>query len=293
LPRTRRVHGKTFSVPAENRLISLQRQPVGVVAAARPRSFLAAMLLAKMPSTLAVGCTAALEHSEFTPFSDLALGLEAGLPADDGALISRFHNMGQACARADRVLFQVGACEEVAHRLGERVAGPVLGDGLEGVIQVGPLINAVAMTRVRAHVEDAVGRGAGLPWGVHPDGRSGYIDKFTVLADVTPAAKLFREETFRALAGLVRSRDEAQAVAPANDTTTGRAAYVCAYGLSRAIRVPGALELGVLGLKTRRESTAVVPLGGIKESELGREGARPGLNDPLDIKTICTEVGVA
>ncbi|MEO8313732.1 MAG: NAD-dependent succinate-semialdehyde dehydrogenase [Pseudomonadota bacterium] len=213
--------------------------------------------------------------------------------AVEGALLSKFRNTGQTCVCANRILVQDGVYEEFARRLVERVATLVAGDGLDGVTHLGPLINSAAMAKVRAHVEDAMGRGARLLWGGHPIDRPGYFHEPTVLANVTPAAQLFREETFGPVAGLIRFRDEAEAIALANDTTAGLAAYVYTKDLSRATRVTEGLEYGMVGLNTGLVSTAVAPFGGIKESGLGREGARQGLDDYLAIKMICAEVGVA
>jgi len=227
-------------------------------------------------------------NAPFIVFDDAQLDA-----AVEGALVSKFRNTGQTCVCANRILVQDGIHDQFAARLVERVAGLVAGDGLEGVTQLGPLINAAAMTKVRAHVEDAVALGARLLWGGRPIDRPGHFHEPTVLADVTPAARLFREETFGPVAGLVRFRDEAQAIALANDTTAGLAAYVYTNDLGRATRVSEALEYGMVGLNTGLVSTAVAPFGGIKESGLGREGARQGLDDYLDTKMICTEVDVA
>jgi succinate-semialdehyde dehydrogenase/glutarate-semialdehyde dehydrogenase len=362
----RRVYGETIPAPVANRRITVQRQPVGVVAAITPWNFPAAMLTRKLAPALAVGCTVVLKPSELTPFSALALavlGEEAGLPpgtlsvvtgdpapigevltgdprirkftftgstavgkrlaarcmdtvkrvslelggnapfivfddanldaAVEGAMLSKFRNTGQTCVCANRILVQDGIYEDFSRRLVGRVGALVAGDGLEGVTHLGPLINEAAMRKVRVHIEDAVARGASLLCGGHPIDRAGHFHEPTVIADVTPAARLFSEETFGPVAGLVRFRDEAQAIALANDTTAGLAAYVYTNDLSRATRVSEALEYGMVGLNTGLVSTAVAPFGGVKESGLGREGARQGLDDYLDIKMICTEVGAA
>lgn len=145
--------------------------------------------------------------------------------AVEGALISKFRNTEQICVCANRILVHDAVREEFARRLVERVATLVTGDGLAGDTDLGPLINAVAMTKVRGHVEDAIGQGARLLWGGHPLDRPGNFHEPTVLTDVTPAARLFREETFGPVAGLTGFRDEAEAIALANDTRAGLAAY--------------------------------------------------------------------
>ncbi|MEO8315306.1 MAG: NAD-dependent succinate-semialdehyde dehydrogenase [Pseudomonadota bacterium] len=211
--------------------------------------------------------------------------------AVEGALISKFRNTGQTCVCANRILVHDAVREEFARRLVERVATLITGDGLAGDTDLGPLINAAAMIKVRGHVEDAIGQGARLLWGGHPLDRPGNFHEPTVLTDVTPAARLFREETFGPVAGLTGFRDEAEAIALANDTRAGLAAYLYTKDLSRATLVSEALEYGMVGVNTGLVSTAVAPFGGIKESGLGREGARQGLDDYLDIKMVCTEVG--
>jgi succinate-semialdehyde dehydrogenase/glutarate-semialdehyde dehydrogenase len=211
--------------------------------------------------------------------------------AVEGALASKFRNTGQTCVCANRILVQRGIHDEFVDRLCAKVATLVIGDGLAGVTQQGPLINAAAVDKVQRHVQDALAHGGKLRAGgkrLH-----GTFFQPTVITGVSPEAALFREETFGPLAGIVNFDTEAQAIALANDTTAGLAAYFYTRDLNRAWRVSEALQYGMVGLNTGLISTTVAPFGGVKESGLGREGSSFGMSEYLETKLVCTEVSGA
>jgi len=208
--------------------------------------------------------------------------------AVEGALASKFRNTGQTCVCANRFLVQSGIYDEFARRLSQRVSALVVGDGLEGETQQGPLINGAAVSKVDSHVHDALEKGGKLAVG--GSRRVGYFYDPTVITRVTPEMALFREETFGPLAGLLRFETEAEAIKLANDTSAGLAAYVYTRDLSRSWRVSEALEYGMVGLNTGLISTTVAPFGGVKESGLGREGSYYGIQDYLDTKLVCSEI---
>jgi succinate-semialdehyde dehydrogenase / glutarate-semialdehyde dehydrogenase len=205
-----------------------------------------------------------------------------------GAMISKFRNTGQTCVCANRVLVQRGIHDAFVAKLGAKVAELVVGDGLEGVTQQGPLINSAAVEKVERHVRDAVARGGRLLTGGARI--KGNFYQPTLITDVSAQAALFSEETFGPLAGIVKFDTEAQAIQLANDTTAGLAAYFYTRDLNRAWRVSEALQYGMVGLNTGLMSTTVAPFGGVKESGLGREGSSFGMSEYLDIKLVCTEV---
>ena len=205
-----------------------------------------------------------------------------------GAMASKFRNSGQTCVCANRILVQRGIHDEFVAKLCAQVAKLVMGDGLAGVTQQGPLINAAAVEKVERHVQDALDRGGKLLAGGARG--TGNFYQPTVITDVSPQAALFSEETFGPLAGIVKFDTEAQAIQLANDTSAGLAAYFYTRDLNRAWRVSEALQYGMVGLNTGLISTAVAPFGGVKESGLGREGSSFGMAEYLETKLVCTEV---
>jgi succinate-semialdehyde dehydrogenase/glutarate-semialdehyde dehydrogenase len=205
-----------------------------------------------------------------------------------GAMASKFRNSGQTCVCANRILVQRGIHDEFVAKLCAQVAKLVMGDGLAGVTQQGPLINAAAVEKVERHVQDALGRGGKLLAGGARG--TGNFYQPTVITDVSPQAALFSEETFGPLAGIVKFDTEAQAIQLANDTNAGLASYFYTRDLNRAWRVSEALQYGMVGLNTGLISTTVAPFGGVKESGLGREGSSFGMGEYLETKLVCTEV---
>jgi succinate-semialdehyde dehydrogenase / glutarate-semialdehyde dehydrogenase len=204
--------------------------------------------------------------------------------AVEGAMLSKFRNMGQTCVCANRFFVQDGIYEAFAEKLTARVAVLKVGDGsAEGVVQ-GPLINMDSVEKVERLVKDAVSKGARVVAGGkrHPLGRTFFEP--TVLRDATPAMACAREEIFGPVAALFRFTKEDDAIRLANDTEFGLAAYFYARDLGRVFRVAEALEYGVLGINEGIISTEVAPFGGFKESGIGREGSKYGIEDYVEIK---------
>ena len=207
--------------------------------------------------------------------------------AVQGALASKYRNTGQTCVCANRLLIQTGVYDEFAKRLKAAVAQLRVGDGLEGVTDQGPLIDAKAVTKVEEHIADALAKGAKVALGGKRHALGGSFFEPTILTGVTPQMLVAREETFGPVAPLFRFESEAQAVAMANDTEFGLAAYLYTRDLARSWRVSEAIEYGIVGLNTGIISTEVAPFGGVKESGIGREGSKYGILDYTEIKYVC------
>ena len=201
-----------------------------------------------------------------------------------GAMANKFRNSGQTCVCANRLLVQSGIHDEFARRLAAAVARLRVGDGLQGETDQGPLISMQAVAKVEAHIADAVAQGARILAGGRRHALGGSFFEPTILAGATPAMRLAREETFGPVAPLFRFGTEAEAIRMANDTESGLAAYLYTRDLGRSFRVAEALEYGIVGLNTGLISTTVAPFGGVKESGIGREGSRYGIEDYLEIK---------
>jgi succinate-semialdehyde dehydrogenase / glutarate-semialdehyde dehydrogenase len=207
--------------------------------------------------------------------------------AVQGALASKFRNTGQTCVCANRLLVQSGVYDEFANKLKDAVARLRVGDGLAGVTDQGPLIDAKALAKVEEHIADAVAKGANIRLGGKRHALGGTFFEPTILTDVTPKMLMAREETFGPVAPLFKFETEAQAIAMANDTEFGLAAYVYTRDLARSWRVSEAVEYGIVGLNTGLISTEVAPFGGVKESGIGREGSKYGILDYTEIKYLC------
>jgi succinate-semialdehyde dehydrogenase/glutarate-semialdehyde dehydrogenase len=225
-------------------------------------------------------------NAPFIVFNDA--DLEAAV---EGAIQSKYRNTGQTCVCANRFLVQDGIYAAFAARLAERAGELKVGPGREpGVVQ-GPLINAAAVAKVEAHIADALAKGASLLTGGARHALGGTFFQPTVLADLAPEMLIAREETFGPVAPLFRFATEAEAIAMANATEYGLAAYFYTRDLARAWRVSEALEYGMVGVNSGLVSTAIAPFGGVKQSGLGREGSRYGIDEYLEIKYVCVEVG--
>ncbi len=224
-------------------------------------------------------------NAPFLVFDDA--DLEAAVA---GAIISKFRNTGQTCVCANRFFVQDGIYDAFAKRLAEKVGELVVGDGLAGVTQQGPLINEKALQKVEAHVADALGHGAKVLAGAGRDAHGGTFYQPTVLRDVAPDALLCREETFGPVAGLVRFKDEADALRLANNSRAGLAAYAYTRDLSRSWRVAEGLEYGMVGMNTGLISSETLPFGGVKESGVGREGSKYGIEEFLEVKSIVLQL---
>ena len=210
--------------------------------------------------------------------------------AVDGAIISKFRNAGQTCVCANRFYVQDGVYDAFVARLAERVRGLKVGYGRDEGVVIGPLIDRAAVEKVEEHLADALAGGARILAGGERSELGGTFFQPTVVADVQPGMMLAREETFGPLAGVIRFRDEDEAIRLANASEFGLASYFYARDLSRVWRVAEALEAGIVGINTGLISTEVAPFGGIKQSGLGREGSRHGLDDYLEIKYLCMGV---
>jgi succinate-semialdehyde dehydrogenase/glutarate-semialdehyde dehydrogenase len=207
--------------------------------------------------------------------------------AVQGALASKYRNTGQTCVCANRLLIQAGVYEEFTRRLKSAVAQLRVGDGLMGVTDQGPLIDAKALMKVEEHIADARALGAKVALGGKRHALGGSFFEPTILTDVTPKMLVAREETFGPVAPLFKFESEAQAITMANDTEFGLAAYLYTRDLARSWRVSEAIEYGIVGVNTGIISTEVAPFGGVKESGVGREGSRYGILDYTEIKYVC------
>ncbi len=206
--------------------------------------------------------------------------------AVDGAIASKFRNAGQTCVCANRILVQGSIYGEFAKKLSDKVKLLKVGDGFEKDVKIGPLINADGLAKVKDHVQDAVKKGAKISVGGTMDAHKGNFYTPTVLTNVTPDMKLAQEETFGPVAPLFRFNDEKEAIKLANDTRFGLASYIYTRDIGRVWRVSEALEYGIVGVNASIISTEVAPFGGVKESGLGREGSKYGIEDYLEIKYI-------
>jgi succinate-semialdehyde dehydrogenase/glutarate-semialdehyde dehydrogenase len=204
-----------------------------------------------------------------------------------GAVASKYRNSGQTCVCTNRFLVQDGIHDAFAARLGEVVSGLRVGPGLQAGTQQGPLIDLNAVRKVEEHIADAVAKGARVAVGGRRHSLGGSFFEPTVLTGATPDMAVAREETFGPLAPLFRFRTEEQAVRMANATELGLAAYFYTRDLGRAWRVAEGLEYGIVGLNTGLISTAEAPFGGVKESGVGREGSKYGIEDFLVVKYLC------
>ena len=210
--------------------------------------------------------------------------------AVDGAMASKFRNNGQTCVCANRIYVQAGVYDDFARRLAKAVDKLTVGDGLADGTTTGPLINADAVEKVEEHIADALGRGAQIVTGGQRHDLGGSFFQPTVVTNVPADAKVSTEETFGPLAPLFRFETEDEVVAKANDTIFGLAAYFYARDIGRITRVQEALEYGIVGVNTGIISTEVAPFGGVKQSGLGREGSRHGIEDYLEMKYVCLSI---
>ncbi|MGE5387160.1 MAG: NAD-dependent succinate-semialdehyde dehydrogenase [Betaproteobacteria bacterium] len=207
--------------------------------------------------------------------------------AVEGAIASKYRNAGQTCVCANRLLVQAGIYEAFAEKLAARVVAMRVGPGdAEGVVQ-GPLIDGQAVEKVESHVADAIAKGARVLVGGRRHALGGNFFEPTVLADVTPSMRVAREETFGPVAPLFRFQSEGEAIAMANATEYGLAAYFYSQNVGRCLRVGEALEYGMVGVNTGAISNEVAPFGGMKQSGIGREGSRYGIEEYLEIKYLC------
>jgi succinate-semialdehyde dehydrogenase/glutarate-semialdehyde dehydrogenase len=207
--------------------------------------------------------------------------------AVEGALISKFRNAGQTCVCTNRLLVQDGVYDAFAEKLARAVGRLKVGNGLEEDTEQGPLIDVAAMEKVEEHIRDALDKGGRLLTGGKRHQLGGSFFEPTVVADVTTAMKVAKEETFGPFAPLFRFKTEKEAIRMANDTEFGLASYFYTRDIGRIFRVAEALEYGIVGINAGIISTAIAPFGGVKESGFGREGSKYGIEDFLEIKYLC------
>lgn len=207
-----------------------------------------------------------------------------------GAMVSKFRNNGQTCVCANRIYVQAGVYDAFARKLAEAVAKTKVGDGLSEDVTFGPLINDKAVAKVEEHISDALAKGAKIETGGKRHALGGSFFEPTIMTGVTTDMLVTNEETFGPLAPLFKFETEEEVVALANATIFGLASYFYARDIGRITRVQEALEYGMVGVNTGLISTEVAPFGGVKQSGLGREGSRHGMEDYLEMKYICLSV---
>ncbi|HQW37994.1 MAG TPA: NAD-dependent succinate-semialdehyde dehydrogenase, partial [Usitatibacteraceae bacterium] len=221
-------------------------------------------------------------NAPFIVFDDADLDAAA-----DGAMASKYRNAGQTCVCANRIYVQDGVYDAFAAKLAERLKGLKVGKGTEAGVNLGPLIDEQGLAKVEEHVADAVAKGAKVVAGGKRSTLGGRFYEPTLLTGVTNDMKVSREETFGPVAPLFRFKDEAEAIALANATEFGLASYFFARDVGRVFRVAEAIESGMVGVNTGIISNEVAPFGGVKQSGLGREGSKYGVEDFLEVKYVC------
>ncbi|MBD7977994.1 NAD-dependent succinate-semialdehyde dehydrogenase [Serpens gallinarum] len=207
--------------------------------------------------------------------------------AVEGILVAKFRNSGQSCIAANRVLVHDSIYEQLAERLAARSAELRVGNGLQEGTQIGPMIDEAAVAKVEQHLRDAISGGARVLVGGRRHDLGGAFFEPTVVADVNLGMTIAREETFGPVMPLLRFADDAEAIAMANDTDFGLAAYLFSRDAQRVWRTAEALEAGMVGINTGLISSEVAPFGGVKQSGLGREGSQYGIDEYLEIKYLC------
>lgn len=240
------------------------------------------LLMAQCSSTVKKVSLELGGNAPFIVFDDCDLDA-----AVEGAVASKYRNTGQTCVCTNRVLVQDSVYDAFAAKLVTAVKSLKAAPGFEPGATQGPLIDDSAVEKVKEHIRDATSKGATVLVGGHRHALGGRFFEPTVLTGVTPAMAIAHEETFGPVAPLFRFKTEADAIALANDTQFGLAAYFFGRDIARVWRVAEALEYGIVGINTGLISTEVAPFGGVKESGLGREGSKYGIEEYLEIKYLC------
>lgn len=218
-------------------------------------------------------------NAPFIVFDDADLDL-----AIEGVIASKFRNGGQTCVCANRIFVQSKVYDKFASMLVERVNAMKIGSGLDPNVNIGPMINTAAVSRIEAHISDAVAKGAKIASSMQSVRKGSHFAPPVVLKHATTDMLVAREETFGPVAPLFRFETEEEALSLANGTPFGLAAYFFTQDLKRAWRVGEALEAGIVGLNTGAMSTEVAPFGGVKQSGIGREGGEIGIDEFLEVK---------
>jgi succinate-semialdehyde dehydrogenase / glutarate-semialdehyde dehydrogenase len=221
-------------------------------------------------------------NAPFIVFDDADLDAAA-----EGAIISKYRNAGQTCVCANRFFVQEKVYDAFARKLAAKVGVLKVGRGTEAGVTQGPLINAEALAKVEEHLADAQARGARIAIGGKRHALGGTFYEPTVLTNVSPEMRIFREETFGPVAPLIAFRSDDEVVELANRTEFGLAAYFYSRDLGRVWRVAEALEYGMVGVNTGLITTEVAPFGGMKQSGLGREGSKYGIEEYVEVKYVC------
>jgi succinate-semialdehyde dehydrogenase / glutarate-semialdehyde dehydrogenase len=221
-------------------------------------------------------------NAPFIVFDDADLSA-----AVEGALASKFRNTGQTCVCANRLFVQDGVYDKFAKMLADKVAQMKVGNGLEEGVMQGPLIDMAGVEKVEEHIADAVGKGAKVITGGKRHSKGGTFFEPTVLANVTRDMKITYEETFGPVAPLFRFKTEQELIERANDTEYGLASYFYSRDIGRIWRVAEALEYGMVGINVGIISNEIAPFGGVKESGIGREGSKYGIEEFLEMKYLC------
>src|SRR3954468_24815223 len=206
--------------------------------------------------------------------------------AVEGALASKYRNAGQTCVCANRIYVQDGVYDAFAAKLTEKVKGFKVGPGTEPGVVIGPLIDENGVKKVEAHVADALGKGARIILGGKRHSRGGLFFEPTVIANVTPDMIVSFEETFGPVAPLIRFKSEDEVIKLANNTEFGLAGYFYSRDIGRIFRVAEKMEVGIVGANAGIISTEVAPFGGVKQSGLGREGSKYGIEEYLEVKYV-------
>jgi succinate-semialdehyde dehydrogenase / glutarate-semialdehyde dehydrogenase len=221
-------------------------------------------------------------NAPFVVFDDADLDT-----AVEGLMVAKFRNSGQSCVGANRIFVQGGVYDAFAEKFAARVAAMKVGNGLDEATEVGPLIDSGAVTKVQEHIDDALAKGAKVLTGGKPAGGGPCFFEPTVLTDVNDDALVASEETFGPLAPLFRFAEDAEAIARANNTEFGLAAYIFAKDAARIWNAAEGIEAGIVGINTGFISNETAPFGGVKQSGLGREGSHLGIDEFLEVKYLC------
>ena len=221
-------------------------------------------------------------NAPFIVFDDADLDAAA-----EGLMQSKYRNAGQTCVSANRIYVQASVYDAFAEKVKTRMASLKVGRGTEAGVNIGPLIDEQGLAKVEAHLADAVAKGATVMSGGKRHALGGLFYEPTLLTNVPMSAKVSKEETFGPVAPLIKFDTEAEAVALANDSEFGLASYFYSRDVGRVFRVGEALESGMVGINTGMFSNEVAPFGGVKQSGLGREGSKYGIEDYLEIKYLC------
>jgi succinate-semialdehyde dehydrogenase/glutarate-semialdehyde dehydrogenase len=221
-------------------------------------------------------------HAPFIVFEDADIDA-----AIEGAMVSKYRNAGQTCVCTNRFYVHDTVHDAFVRKLADAVGKIKVGHGVDAGVQQGPMIDAQAVEKVSEHVADALAKGAKLESGGHAHALGGLFYQPTVLSNVSGDMKIMHEETFGPVAAVMRFSTEPEVIAAANDTDFGLASYFYSRDIGRVWRVAEQLDYGMVGINTGLISNEVGPFGGVKQSGLGREGSKYGIDEYLELKYLC------